>query len=585
MYNLEDIARNIVLSKSTKRYMRKIKDKTLFDDDNYYVNNDEFIKIINRGASNICKKLKKVIHKKNITSITGKTINDNDNDINLVDIDNNVFIFMGESVFVMRDNDNNPWFKGSDISIILKYDNPEKALKNHVSNRKKMPYSELKNICPSRPSESNGREGQGSSAKNGNNETLINNFSHELYESTLFINEYGLYSLVLKSKTKKAIKFQDWITDDLLPSIRKYGGYISTKNHNYAYLYDIKDHDDKFCVYIGRISDKDNVYKYGRTKHMAKRINSHSNIYDAFVIIRIYNFDNDNDAATVERKIKELVKDNDIRTTKRYHKLNNNAKTEAELFKPNDEYTLSDLKLDIDTFVYNLKNKGDILINNDDNDDNDDSDDNDYIEDNDYVDHETEQRKQYPDDTYDRKLQYLKFLIDSGISPEDFQKYGDIYDNFIKTQYTSEKELLNKRRTAQQDRQEIQVEQSINEDTITETEEDIDNEQSKQEVEVKTKPKTKKKKTTKKFKKVKKVKKVKNECIDCDKIIDKRATRCADCNTEFLYRKNVEESARPSVEVLKKEVKETSYKAVGRKYGVSDNSIRKWIKKGEKYKN
>jgi len=40
---------------------------------------------------------------------------------------------------------------------------------------------------------------------------------------------------------------------------------------------------------------------------------------------------------------------------------------------------------------------------------------------------------------------------------------------------------------------------------------------------------------------------------------------------------------RPSYEQLKKEIKETNYSATGRKYGVSDNTIRKWINYYEKY--
>ncbi len=39
---------------------------------------------------------------------------------------------------------------------------------------------------------------------------------------------------------------------------------------------------------------------------------------------------------------------------------------------------------------------------------------------------------------------------------------------------------------------------------------------------------------------------------------------------------------RPAYEILLKEIKENSYLAVGRKYGVSDNAIRKWIKNYEK---
>jgi hypothetical protein len=35
---------------------------------------------------------------------------------------------------------------------------------------------------------------------------------------------------------------------------------------------------------------------------------------------------------------------------------------------------------------------------------------------------------------------------------------------------------------------------------------------------------------------------------------------------------------RPSFEVLMSEIKELGYSAVGRKYGVSDNAVRKWVK-------
>lgn len=37
-------------------------------------------------------------------------------------------------------------------------------------------------------------------------------------------------------------------------------------------------------------------------------------------------------------------------------------------------------------------------------------------------------------------------------------------------------------------------------------------------------------------------------------------------------------SERPDKEQLKKEVEEIGYSATGRKYGVSDNTIRKWLK-------
>ncbi|MCE7699046.1 MAG: hypothetical protein K8E24_009565 [Methanobacterium paludis] len=43
----------------------------------------------------------------------------------------------------------------------------------------------------------------------------------------LFITESGLYNLIFRSRAKKAEKFQDWVTDKVLPSIRKTGKYES----------------------------------------------------------------------------------------------------------------------------------------------------------------------------------------------------------------------------------------------------------------------------------------------------------------------------------------------------------------------
>ena len=44
----------------------------------------------------------------------------------------------------------------------------------------------------------------------------------------IFINESGLYSLVLASKLPQAKVFKRWVTSEVLPQIRKTGGYIPT---------------------------------------------------------------------------------------------------------------------------------------------------------------------------------------------------------------------------------------------------------------------------------------------------------------------------------------------------------------------
>ncbi len=44
---------------------------------------------------------------------------------------------------------------------------------------------------------------------------------------TYIINESGLYSLILSSKLKSAKDFKHWVTGEVLPTIRKTGGYVN----------------------------------------------------------------------------------------------------------------------------------------------------------------------------------------------------------------------------------------------------------------------------------------------------------------------------------------------------------------------
>lgn len=48
-------------------------------------------------------------------------------------------------------------------------------------------------------------------------------------QQALFVNEDGLYDVILDSRKPEAKLFRKWITSEVLPSIRKTGGYISTK--------------------------------------------------------------------------------------------------------------------------------------------------------------------------------------------------------------------------------------------------------------------------------------------------------------------------------------------------------------------
>ena len=66
---------------------------------------------------------------------------------------------------------------------------------------------------------------------------------------------------------------------------------------------------------------------------------------------------------------------------------------------------------------------------------------------------------------------------------------------------------------------------------------------------------------------------ISNYCVDCGKEISHGAIRCPECHA--LYSRKVE---RPSAEQLSKELWETNFTQVGKKYGVTDNTVRKWCK-------
>jgi hypothetical protein len=67
-----------------------------------------------------------------------------------------------------------------------------------------------------------------------------------------------------------------------------------------------------------------------------------------------------------------------------------------------------------------------------------------------------------------------------------------------------------------------------------------------------------------------------DSCVDCNAEIGEGSTRCLKCSGKQSKRK-VEN--RPSLNQIEQDLKELkSYLAVGRKYGVTDNTIRKWIR-------
>lgn len=87
-----------------------------------------------------------------------------------------------------------PWFVGKDVALALGYKDTVNALKSHVDEQDKA--------------------GWRITTQFGEKETTI-------------INESGVYSLIFSSKLEGAQRFKHWVTSEVLPSIRRSGGYIA----------------------------------------------------------------------------------------------------------------------------------------------------------------------------------------------------------------------------------------------------------------------------------------------------------------------------------------------------------------------
>ena len=110
---------------------------------------------------------------------------------------NEIKIFENEefgAIRTMCDEQGQTWFCAKDVAEALLYTNPPKAIRDHVEEDDRTKRSLIDSL--------------------GRNQL------------TTFINESGLYALILGSKLDSARRFKHWVTSEVLPSIRKQGGYM-----------------------------------------------------------------------------------------------------------------------------------------------------------------------------------------------------------------------------------------------------------------------------------------------------------------------------------------------------------------------
>ena len=177
----------------------------------------------------------------------------------IIDIYNNLLVYNKSKINYLIDKNNIIWFKFISIATILKYKNRNDALRDNVNKENQKKIKEL--------------------------DVFIKNDDHP---NTVYINETGLYTFLLKSRMKKAIEFQLWIVNDVLPNLRKNGKYEIEKRlkiklkkinkkikilekENIKLKNDMTKHKYPLGTHVYILEDN-KMYKIGYTDNLVKRL-------------------------------------------------------------------------------------------------------------------------------------------------------------------------------------------------------------------------------------------------------------------------------------------------------------------------
>lgn len=250
-------------------------------------------------------------------------------------------IFFGDTEIYMiwdineKKNDAMPWFKANDVSKSLGYNkkNIDIVTKRLVYDEDKKTFNELKHLVSEKP-------------KN-------------MQSNTIFINEYGLYSLVLSSRLKKAAEIRSWLVREVMPAIRKTGIYkmrekdkkrieclnkkikeLRKENSTLKNNQKGKNYNKRGIVYILRPSNDSRYKKIGYTYNIGQRLdNYNTSVPDDMILL--YEFETD-DPKAMELCMKSRMTRLIYRGKKEYYEISlkkiKNIIDECENFVKNNKY-------------------------------------------------------------------------------------------------------------------------------------------------------------------------------------------------------------------------------------------------------
>lgn len=231
-------------------------------------------------------------------------------------INNNIFNFKDHNIIWISHNDT-IWTKLTDIGKLLGYKSFDGGTKKLVLPENIKQYNKIL------------------SEEAEENKINIINIYGPISKNTNFINEAGFNKLLFSSTKSIAKKITDWIASDVMISIRKLGIYnIDNSNEKYKEIIhdfiDINDFNNESVLYILQLNNK--LYKFGVTNNLQQRLKQHKQILKSDKIIKVFKLKSYGICLTIEKKLKELVKNLKI------HKIHNN---QTEIFETNDIYDIN----------------------------------------------------------------------------------------------------------------------------------------------------------------------------------------------------------------------------------------------------
>jgi prophage antirepressor-like protein/transposase-like protein len=585
-YCLNDVVTQCNISTNPKEYIASISDKINYNSQ-FYLSKDKLFDILSKSKAPKSKELLQYLNDTNTMKDKLELVDLNKKNnmlINFVDYKQSFIQFNNKQLKYFVHN-NQFYFKAKDVANILDYSNSKQAIIVNVDESDKNSiYNFLLN------EENRGVYGidppqKGSLATIPLNGTLENNKNKiepnilknisDIYDKiknedlqTIFINESGLYSLILSSKKEEAKVFKKWVTSEVLPSIRKNGSYISKKLVEYN-KDEMKKYKNKDCVYILHI--KDNIYKYGKTSKIEDRFYKHKQNLEYTNIEKIYVLDSINDTNILESDIKEFTKIN---------KLNMYYNNGIEYFESNSNNTIDKIIEKIDELYKkirkNINNTTELLL--------------DKIFDklneldSKMIKMEMSLNKPQINITSTKSskcIDCMNIISDFATRCGDCDKKNKLKVSIMDENKPSlaqlQKDLKELRFVSQ-----VARKYNVTPRTINKWTDNYDKYNKQKQAAMQPAPQPTAQQTVQPGE-VQPEDDKKKKCLDCDKLVYKKCTRCNDCNNKYKIKTNSETTGRPSLDQLKNDLKELkSMVQVGIKYKVSDNAIRKWIRNYEK---